>query len=131
MRLQVVALVLFVLVGLSAFAEGDHSVNVCSAKNQEVCGHIGHMSGMKSDSEAQFVTHLEIPGEIQVTDLAVQLWMPSMGHGSSSVKITQLGVNKYKVTEAFFVMPGAWEVRVTFKLEGVEHQIYIPVEIAE
>lgn len=131
MRLQVVALVLFVLVGLSAFAEGDHSVNVCSVNNQDVCGHIGHMSGMKSDSEAQFVTHLEVPGEIQVTDLTVQLWMPSMGHGSSPVKITQLGVNKYKVTEAFFVMPGTWEVRVTFKHEGVEHQIYIPVEITE
>jgi YtkA-like len=132
MKLHVVALVLLVLVGVSAFADdGNHSANVCSTQNQNVCGHIGHMTGMKSDSEAQFVTHLEIPNNVQVTDLTVKLWMPDMGHGSWPVTITQFGVNKYKITQAYFIMPGSWEVRVAFKLEGVAHELHIPVEIAE
>lgn len=131
MRLQFVALLLLVLVGLSALADGDHSVDVCSTVDQSVCGHIGHMSGMKSDSEAEFVVHLEVPNDVQVTDLTVALWMPDMGHGSSPVTLTQFGVNKYKVTQAFFIMPGHWEVRVNFKLEGAEHSIHIPVDIIE
>lgn len=131
MRLQLVTLVLLVLVGLSAFADGDHTENVCSTVDQNVCGHLGHMSGMKSDSEAEFVAHLEIPNDVQVTDLTLKLWMPDMGHGSSPVTLTQFGVNKYKVTDAFFIMPGHWEVRIAFKLEGVEHKLYIPVDIAE
>ncbi len=131
MKLHVVALVLLVLVGMSAFASDDHSENVCSTVNQYVCGHIGHMTGMNSETEAQFVTHLEIPNEVQVTDLTVKLWMPDMGHGSSPVTVTQFGVNKYKVTQAFFIMPGNWEVRVAFKLEGVAHALHIPVVIAE
>lgn len=132
MKLQLVALVLLVLVSLSAFSQADdHSANVCSVKDQTVCGHIGHMTGMKSDSEAQFVAHLEIPSDIQVTDLTLKLWMPDMGHGSSPVTLTAFGVNKYKVTQAFFIMPGTWEVRIAFKLEGVSHEINIPVEITQ
>lgn len=130
MRLQFVALLLLVLVTFSAFAD-DHSANICSVKDQTVCGHIGHMTGMKSDSEAQFVAHLEIPGDIQVTDFTLKLWMPDMGHGSSPVTLNQLGLNKYQVSQAFFIMTGAWEVRVTFNLEGVSHELHIPVEITE
>lgn len=131
MKLHVVTLVLLVLVGMSAFASDDHTANVCSAVNQNVCGHLGHMTGLKFDSEAQFVAHLEVPNEVQVTDLTVKLWMPEMGHDSSPVKITQLGVNKYKITEAYFIMPGNWEVRVAFKLEGIAHELHIPVVITE
>lgn len=130
-RLNLVVTLLFVLTSLLAFADGDHSENVCSSFNTQVCGHIGHMSGMRSDSEAQFVTHLEIPNEVQVSDLKVELWMPHMGHGSSPVTITQFGVNKYKITEAYFIMPGAWEVRVSFILDGLQHKLHIPIEIAE
>jgi hypothetical protein len=114
-----------------AWASDDHSVEVCSTKNVNACGHIGHMSGMTSSGEAQFVVHLTIPDDVQVTDLNIVLWMPEMCHGSSPVEFTQFGVNKYKVTQAFFVMPGNWVVRVNFKLEGEEHQIEIPIEIAE
>lgn len=130
-RLSLVALVLLVFTGLAAFAEDDHSANVCSIQNAQVCGHIGHMTGMKSDSEAQFVAHLEIPGDVQVSSLTVKLWMPEMGHGSSPVTVTQFGVNKYRVTEAYFIMPGQWEVQVKFTLDGVQHQLNIPVMINE
>lgn len=47
--------------------------------------------------------------------LAVQLWMPSMGHGSSPVKIQKRDTGIFDVTNVFFVMPGEWEIRIQIK----------------
>lgn len=49
-------------------------------------------------------------------NLDVKLWMPSMGHGSSPVKIEKVGPGQYRVSEVFFVMRGDWEIQ--FKLEN-------------
>lgn len=55
----------------------------------------------------------------------VELWMPSMDHGSSPVKIEPIPVEvgkfpagTYRVSKMYFVMGGEWEVRVTLKKEG-------------
>ncbi len=57
--------------------------------------------------------------------VAVKLWMPDMGHGSSPVKMVRplnaSGVPEtglYRAEEVHFVMPGAWEIRVIFKNES-------------
>lgn len=131
LKLNFVAFVLLVLAGLAAFANADHSANVCSAQNEKVCGHVGHMSGMKSSSEAQFVAHLEIPGDIQVEDVKVDLWMPNKDQGSKPVSLKKMGLNKYKVTKAFFTVKGDWEVRISFKLGMDSHQIKVPIQITE
>ena len=54
--------------------------------------------------------------------VAVKLWMPSMGHGSSPVKVAPLKSStgstlpgEYEVSEVYFVMPGAWEIWVQLK----------------
>ncbi|MGZ3690494.1 MAG: FixH family protein [Pseudobdellovibrio sp.] len=47
----------------------------------------------------------------------VQLWMPSMGHGSSPVKVSKNTDNSYKAENVFFVMPGTWEIRFQLKAE--------------
>ncbi len=41
----------------------------------------------------------------------VKLWMPSMSHGSSPVKLTRLDVGVYRASEIFFIMGGEWEIR--------------------
>jgi len=56
----------------------------------------------------------EITGEI-----AVELWMPSMGHGSSPVTVTKVDVGTYRATQVFFTMPGDWEIRVKRVVSGV------------
>ena len=43
------------------------------------------------------------------------LWMPSMGHGSSPVKMERTDVGRYKASEIFFIMPGPWEIRYQLK----------------
>lgn len=47
--------------------------------------------------------------------VAVVLWMPSMGHGSSPVTVTPVSAGVYRATNVYFVMPGAWEIRIKLK----------------
>jgi hypothetical protein len=45
----------------------------------------------------------------------VQLWMPSMGHGSTPTQVTQLDVGTYRAENVFFIMPGEWDIRFQIK----------------
>lgn len=42
--------------------------------------------------------------------LGVVLWMPSMGHGSSPVRVDPLSESRYRASRVFFIMPGEWEI---------------------
>lgn len=46
---------------------------------------------------------------------AVQLWMPSMGHGSSPVSVQKISEGQYEATKVFFIMPGEWNIRLQLK----------------
>lgn len=121
----------FIFAGLTLFADADHSAEMCSAKNRKVCGHIGHMSNMKPNAEAEFVAHMSIPKKAHITDVQISLWMPEMKHGSTPVTMTAMDANKYKVTKAVFNMAGKWEVRIKFRLDKEEHELIVPVEIKQ
>ena len=58
----------------------------------------------------------DLPG-----DLAISIFMPAMGHGSSPVKITKLAVGEYEVSEINFFMGGTWEVKFQNKESGHVH----------
>lgn len=49
----------------------------------------------------------DIPGNFKV-----YLWMPSMGHGSSPVKVNRISTGIYEVTDVYFIMEGDWEIRI-------------------
>ena len=47
-------------------------------------------------------------------DLAVQPWMPQMGHGASTKPtIEAMGGGHYVVSKVAFFMPGLWELRTS------------------
>lgn len=48
-------------------------------------------------------------------ELHIFLWMPSMGHGSVPVKITQTGQGEYIVSDVQFIMGGRWEIKFQLK----------------
>lgn len=48
--------------------------------------------------------------------LSAELWMPSMGHGSSPVEIQQVGPLHWLVSEAYFIMSGHWQVKMKLTL---------------
>jgi hypothetical protein len=127
-KTQIIAAVISMFLGFSAFAE-DHTPNFCSVKNENVCAHLGHFTGLTSSTEAQFMFHASTPNNEQMTDLKLDLWMPDMGHGSAPLKFEEMDVNLYKVTNAYFMMSGEWLVRASFKLGETAHQIQIPVTV--
>lgn len=114
-----------------ALASDDHTDNICTSSAPQICAHLGHFTKLNSSDEVQFITHIMAPQNEQVNNISVDLWMPSMGHGSSPVTITQVGVNKYQIQQAYFIMPGQWLVRVRFGLAGVSYQLNIPVNVTE
>lgn len=123
--------VLFSFVAVAS--DGDHSEDVCSTLNTAVCAHLGHMTKVNSTDEVQFVTHVTTPQNKAISNLKVDLWMQmgNHGHGSSPVKLTQLATNKYRVTEAYFVMTGSWLVRVTFQYENQTHKLVFPITVEQ
>lgn len=48
-----------------------------------------------------------------------ELWMPSMGHGSSPITARMLGPTTWEFTDIYFIMPGEWEVVLKIKSGGV------------
>ncbi len=109
--------------------DDDHSVEVCSRKNPNVCAHIGHKQGFTTTSTSEFVFHASTPDHEKLSDLKIDLWMPAHGHGSAPVVIDEVALNKFKITEAYFVMIGNWIIRAHFTLAGDSYDLEIPVVI--
>lgn len=63
---------------------------------------------------------------------AVQLWMPSMGHGSAPVQIAKVADGVYRISEVYFVMSGDWDIRVQQKNgKNILDQVVFPFTAAE
>jgi hypothetical protein len=48
--------------------------------------------------------------------IEVELWMPSMGHGSTPITVEQLDIGTYRANRVFFIMGGDWEIRFRLKV---------------
>lgn len=63
-------------------------------------------------------------------DLHVYLWMPSMGHGSSPVKISKVSQGEYEVSDAYFIMGGKWEIYFQLlKNKDVVDEVVLPISL--
>jgi hypothetical protein len=62
-------------------------------------------------------SELENPDQVvtPVNEPFVELWMPSMGHGSSPVTMEFIETGKYRVKDVFFIMPGHWDIHYQLK----------------
>ncbi len=117
---------------VTALAEGDHSETVCSVSNAAVCAHLGHFSTINTSVEGQFMAHVMTPENAEISDFSIDLWM-DMGsghsHGSAPLEWTRVDANKYQVKNAWFVMPGVWQVRLKFNLKGQAHSLIIRLPV--
>lgn len=131
MKQVLISLVLFFGIVQTTMAAHDHSAEVCSTLNAALCLHLGFHSPVTTEAASEFMVHFTSDAQAlaAITNLNVELWMPSMGHGSSPVVVTKRNDAFYKVTEAWFVMSGDWEVRVSFMNNGVADQIIVPVTV--
>ncbi len=123
----------FVLAASSALAH-EHSVNVCSSVRQNICAHLGFEKPLNSKSEGEFMAHVTIPRNPEIQNFKLDLWMDmggGHGHGSAPVDIKDLGANRFEISNAWFVMPGTWLVRMDFDFEGSHYRLEIPVLIKD
>lgn len=87
------------------------------------CARIEWVQGPKSPDESEFIVKFwdknagteQGPFIDPVQSLSIVLWMPSMGHGSSPVKIEKLQDGVFRVRKVYFIMPGDWEIRFIYK----------------
>ena len=56
----------------------------------------------------------------------VKLWMPNHGHGSSPVKLSEVGGQCRAITRVNFTMSGSWDVIVKLK-DGDQGMFQVPV----
>ncbi len=117
------------ILGSASLAANDHTANFCSDKNAKVCGHIGHMKGMKAKGESEFMVDILVADS--VANFKVDLWMPEHGHGTTPVTVNPPKANKFQIKKALFTMAGKWIARVSFDIDKVNHKIEIPLAVSE
>ncbi|MBY0518635.1 MAG: FixH family protein [Bacteriovoracaceae bacterium] len=52
------------------------------------------------------------------SELFGELWMPSMGHGSSPFTIKQIGPSSWVFSDIYFIMAGDWQLKIKVKNDG-------------
>ncbi len=64
--------------------------------------------------------------------LAVSLWMPSMGHGSSPIRLTLRETGIIDATKIYFSMGGLWDLKILLKNGNqVIDQAVLPINLTE
>lgn len=128
---------LFILaVGVMACAHPNYQDEVSAAQNENnmssvcalkfsklnLCAHITWEKDQTADEMGSFLiqfgkldTENQFSAENPPVDPAVILWMPSMGHGSSPVTITEVSTGLYRISDVWFSMPGEWLIQVKLK----------------
>lgn len=119
---------------ITAKAHSYHTPQVCSATSADLCAHLGFKAEPNSTDATEFMLHFMPAAGVdakEIKNVTVKLWMDmgGHGHGSSPVTITQGDDVHYAVSDAYFVMPGEWQVKVGFDYLGTAHEIVIPVEV--
>jgi hypothetical protein len=126
------------VVGYSSIshAHNGHTPNYCSVTASTVCAHLGFDTKPNSSDAWEFMLHFMPATGIDpklITNVSVKLWMDmgSHSHGSSPVTLTGVDDVHYHVTEAYFPMAGAWQVKVGFTFENATHEIIVPVMVSQ
>jgi len=126
----------FTLLNLSsakAFDGGIQTQSYCSAEN--TCAYLQFPVNPNTRDESSFTLYL-LPHSTNavIENRQIKLWRDmghGRGHGSAPVLIRDSAEEtfRYDVSNAWFVMAGVWNVIVTFKENGIDQKIVIPVPV--
>ena len=107
--MKVVLLMLMFLVSCNqntSVAEEKTTTTTLQAEAQWIQGPVAY---------DESVVEIYLPA-LEESDLVeAQLWMPSMNHGSSPIKVVRLGAQMVRLESVYFIMPGDWELRLVIK----------------
>lgn len=125
-------LLVFALCSINqAQAEGFKSPTYCHTELKNLCASISYEAKPVMGEAFEFVVDLTASDSdlAKVSGIKAELWMPSMGHGSAPVRVERIGANQFLVTEAYFVMDGAWDVNVEVMTSSGSLKFAIPFEL--
>lgn len=119
------------LFAFKAQAHEFHTPNYCHSQFKNFCAHLGMHAEPTKSSNYEFVVDLVATAQdlAKVTDVKVVLWMPSMGHGTTPVKVQRLDAKHFQVTEANFIMEGLWSVNLEVMTTEGSLKLEIPLEV--
>lgn len=116
---------------MKAQAHEFHTPNYCHPEVKNFCAHIGYSTQPKVNEAFEFVVDLVASPEIlaQVQTAHIELYMPSMGHGSAPVKVERLDLKHFQISEAYFTMEGTWVIRAEVVTASGSLLLEIPFEV--
>jgi len=128
MKFILIALTLLSSLALAA----DKHDGVCSEATK-VCAVYHTDAPFTTSGESRFSLFLTASDQTEVTLVKADLWMQMghHGHGSAPLKITPLAAGEFDVTNAYFVMKGTWQIRVTYQQGATRETLVIPVTVRE
>ena len=115
---------------------GIHTPNYCSTTSAKSCAHLRFEEYPTTSKESIFLAHiLPSNAETIISEIKVTLWMDmgnGHGHSSAPVVITPADEeNHFNIQNGWFVMRGEWQVILSFKDNGADQKIIIPITIKE
>jgi hypothetical protein len=116
---------------LSALTQAQSLEGKVCSQMGPVCASYHADSPFSPHAEGRFQLHLTSLQDPGPELVKVDLWM-KMGtheHGSSPLQITPTGPLEFDITKAYFVMVGAWQIRVTYKHGSVQETLILPVVV--
>jgi hypothetical protein len=132
MKFLNIFLLILTLVFPSLGFSDTYSAQICSTTTT-VCADIQSDLPFTTKSEGRFELKLEDNKQSEINLVKIDLWMQmgNHGHGSSPLKVLPLATNQFDVTNAYFVMRGTWQIRITYRLNNFQETLILPTPISE
>ena len=132
MKFLSILLLIFALVFPVLGFSDTYSAQICSTTTS-VCAAIQSDLSFTTKLEGRFQLKLEDKQQSEINLVKIDLWMQmgNHGHGSSPLKVLSLAPNQFDVTNAYFVMRGLWQIRVTYRLNNFQETLILPTQISE
>lgn len=111
----------------SSKASESDSLKACDEKDSSVCASI--LLPRNIDFENPQTFQIKINSDFEIENLAITIWMPLCttskdgGMYSPPPTVIKMENDRYEVRDAYFMMPGAWEIIATFTAKEKMHKI--------
>jgi hypothetical protein len=137
--MRLFALLCACILSTTAFAEGKPDGHLSFARGS-LHARLNWITQPQANRESVLAVQWMNPALHAPTEpgaFSAQLWMPSMGHGSSPVTIQRVTneqgqpeVGAFRISRIFFVMEGDWEIRFTLThADGSMETVAWPVTV--
>lgn len=96
--------------------------------NKEVCVQIEWIKGplLKVENSFKMIVTDKTGNKFNPSAIEVELWMPSMGHGSSPTSVSAVVDGEFLVNSIYFIMRGDWDVIIRLKVDNKVDEVSLP-----